>query len=183
MRINVKFQPSEEIRSSFSSNDEVYHPYFGEFASSGTNDYSDLINKPQINSIVLEGNLTAADLGLGRVYYDTKENWDAQLSLIAEKGAIYVYSNYQTIYDEVGNPIFIAGVKIGDGKAYLIDIPFVTDAMTSALLQHITNTTVHITAAEREFWNNKVSSFIGDDIENLVLSKTMYEKDGELHSF
>lgn len=77
MRINVKFQPSEEIHSSFSSNDEVYHPYFGEFASSGTNDYSDLINKPQINSIVLEGNLTAADLGLGRVYYDTKENWDA----------------------------------------------------------------------------------------------------------
>lgn len=162
MKINVKFQESEEIQSNFVSDDKIYHPYFGEFAGGGigTTDYLQLDNKPQINSITLEGNLTAEELGLGKVYYDTKENWDAQTHLITERAAIYVYTNYEIIYDAVGNPIEIAGLKIGDGTSYLIDMPFVSDKITAMLLSHIGDNTIHITAAERDFWNNAAQSAI-----------------------
>ena len=92
--------------------------------------------------------------------------------MIGKEGCIYIYSDYQTITDDVGNVKFIPGIRIGDGKAYLIDLPFVSEAMTAALMEHINNTEVHITAAEREFWNNKVSCYIdAEDNENLVLSK------------
>ena len=49
----------------------------------------------------------------------------------------------------------IPAVKIGDGLAYLIDLPFI-DASVTRLMEHINNTQIHITQAEREFWNNKV---------------------------
>lgn len=176
MKVNVKFQECENFKVGFNQNNQVFHPYFGEFASGGgTNNYETLINKPQINSITLEGNLTAEQLGLGRVYYDTKENWDAQTYLIAERAAIYVYSNYEVIYDIMGNPAYIAGVKIGDGTSYLIDLPFVTDQMTTMLLAHIGDSAIHLTAAEREFWNNKISCYLDStNSENLILSKSNY---------
>lgn len=137
--------------------------------------YELLTNKPLINSVVLQGNLSARDLGLGNVYYDTTANWDRQTSLVAEQAAVYIYSDYQIIYDEVENPIFVAGIKIGDGTSYLADIPFITDRMAEILLEHISNMTIHITAAEREFWNNKVSAYIDtEDAEALVLSKTNF---------
>ena len=37
----------------------------------------------------------------GQIYYDTKENWNAQRQLIAKRKAIYVYSNYSYTEDEV----------------------------------------------------------------------------------
>lgn len=182
MKINVKFQESEKFKAAFCQNNQIFHPYFGEFASgNGTNNYETLINKPQINSVILEGNLTAEQLGLGRVYYDTKENWNAQIDLIAERAAIYIYSNYETIYDDVDNPTNIAGVKIGDGTSYLIDLPFITDKMTSMLLLHIGNTNIHLTDAEREFWNNKITCYLdNNDLENLILSKSNYVVEGDI---
>lgn len=138
-------------------------------------DYRVLTNKPQINSVTLEGNLSASDLGLGSVFYDTTANWALQPMTIAEYAGIYIYSDHEVIYDEVGNPTFIAGIKIGDGSSYLADMPFITDAMTAMLLQHIGNSAVHLTAAEREFWNNKISCYLNnEDAEILVLSKTDY---------
>lgn len=144
-------------------------------------DYNQLANKPQINSVTLQGNMSAQDLGLGQIYYDTTSNWNRQPDLIAEQAAIYIYSDYHTFYDEVGNPIIIAGVKIGDGSSYLIDMPFITDEMTSMLLKHITNTDVHLTTAEREFWNNKISCYLdGNNVENLVFSKSNFIVEGDI---
>jgi len=92
---------------------------------------------------------------------------------------VYIYSDYQVIYDDVGNPTYIAGIKVGDGTSYLIDMPFITDGMTATILAHITNTTVHLTDAEREFWNNKISCYLDtQDSENLILSKTDYILEG-----
>lgn len=140
-----------------------------------SNDYSELTNKPQINSVTLDGNLSAADLGLGSVHYDTSANWALQPMLVAERAEIYIYSDHEIIYDGVGNPTFVAGIKIGDGTSYLADMPFVTDAMSAMLLQHIGNSSVHLTDAEREFWNNKISCYLNnEDAENLILSKTNY---------
>lgn len=183
MKLNIRFQEQNESFAGLQESDEQILLGFGqtETITKTENDYTKLINKPQINSVTIDGNVSLTDLGLRGIYYDTKENWDMQLSLVAEEGAIYIYSNYQTIYDDVGNPTTIAGIKIGDGTSYLIDMPFVTEAMTSALLRHISNTEVHLTAAEREFWNHKVSAYMShEEAENLILSKTTYEKNGEI---
>ena len=155
---------------------------FGEVqTASGTNDYNRLKNKPSINSIVLEGAISAEDLGLGRVYYDTKENWDSDIGRIAERGVVYIYSNYQYIEDEDGNQIPVAGIRIGDGTSYLIDMPFVSDAATYLITAHIANTEVHVTPQEKRFWNNKVSAYMNRvDEECLELSKTHYELNGEI---
>lgn len=147
----------------------------------GTSDYNKLINKPTINSIELKGALTAHDLGLASVYYDTMANWAQQQSLVTEKAAIYVYSDYGSLVDGAGNVIPIAGIKIGDGSSYLIDMPFITDQLTNIIARHIANGSIHVTAQEKEMWNHKVSSYlISSDPENLVLSKTNYVINGDI---
>ena len=112
------------------------------------------------------------------VHYDTKAAWDMQPQLVAERAEIYVYSDKATLYDGVGNPYFVPGIKVGDGTSYLIDMPFIADEVIFALAQHVNNTTVHITQAERIFWNNKVSGFADPEHDGkLVLSKTTYMED------
>lgn len=146
-------------------------------------DYENLSNKPTINSVTISGNVSLADLGLHGIYYDTKANWDQQVSLVGEEGSIYVYKDAEVIYDEVGNPTFIAGIKVGDGNAYLIDMPFVSADMSAALLRHISDQHVHLTDAERQFWNNKVSAYTDPlNEENLIFSTTHYELDGVILS-
>ena len=118
-----------------------------------------------------------------RVYYlyDTKENWDAQSSLVSEEGVVYIYSNYTTIEDQAGNQTVVAGIKIGDGTSYLIDLPYITDAATYLIISHVSNTGIHVTQAEKEFWNNKVSAYINHtDAECLEISKRYYELNGEI---
>lgn len=97
------------------------------------------------------------------IYFDTKANWDAQSYLIGEEHAIYVYTDY--MQDDGKN---IAGIKIGDGNAYLIDNPF----LDKIYYEHVNDLNVHITALERAFWNNKVTcdeSQVNNEI--LILTK------------
>lgn len=177
MRLNVRM-----------TTDESKIPVkFGEVqtlnAHGGTGDYNDLENKPTINSVVLEGALTASDLGLGSVYYDTTANWNAQSQLIAEAGTVYIYSDYDYVEDASGNRTPIAGIRIGDGTSYLIDMPFVSDKTTQMIVSHVSNSDIHVTTEEKQFWNNKVSAYLsGDAQETLVLSKTNYEMNGVIIS-
>lgn len=113
--------------------------------------------------------------GGGSIFYDTTQNWNLAPQTIAEQAAIYIYSDRNVYEDEVGNPIFVPGIKVGDGSSYLIDLPFVDENVIRALANHVADTTRHITQAERIFWNNKVSSYMDSvDGENLILSKTNY---------
>lgn len=103
----------------------------------------------------------------GEIYYDTEENWNSKPSLISKKGAIYVYSNHS--YKDEDTPI--PAIKIGDGNAYLIDMPFANEDVSDLLNSHVTDHIIHITDEERAFWNNKVGAFISPtDEETLVLS-------------
>lgn len=95
-----------------------------------------------------------------KVYFHTKEYWDAQPTLVSEDQAIYVYTNYQSASGKD-----VAGMKIGDGSSYLIDVPF----MDEVLMSHIQDTTIHITQQEREFWNNKVRSYVSDVSEEELI--------------
>lgn len=97
------------------------------------------------------------------VQSNTKEYWDSNKTLISIKNVIYVYTNYKQSKDGDNIP----GVKIGDGLAYLIDLPFIDVEIT----EHITNTTIHVSQQDRDKWDSKVKCFISEvDIENLYFS-------------
>ena len=89
------------------------------------------------------------------IEWKTAAEWGADTSYVPQKNAILIYTDSNNI-------------KIGDGLAYAVDLPFVTDAVRSEILAalslHALNTEVHITDTERTFWNNKLN----------------YELDGEM---
>lgn len=102
--------------------------------------YNDLLDKP--------------------IHVDTVENWNANKSFIGERGHIYVYSNYQNV-----GGADIPAVKISDGKAYLIDTPFI-DGNRIELEKHINDKSAHITDIERIKWNNGLTCYMSEN-ENL----------------
>lgn len=85
-----------------------------------------------------------------RVMYGTQAYWDGQPELVAQENALYVYTDALT--KDFKN---IARFKVGDGQTLLKDIPF-TDAV---YYDHISDPLIHVSAEDREFWNNKVSCY------------------------
>lgn len=125
----------------------------------GTNNYERLTNKPSINGIELFGDKTADELGLAyKIKYDTVEGWANNTSYIPSEGELIVYTNYST-----KDGVNIPAIKVGDGLAYAVDLPFVGDETRDLYLAHINDTAAHITQDEREFWNNKVRCYINYD--------------------
>lgn len=90
-----------------------------------------------------------------KVLYNTTANWNSNPKLKSKKGYIYIYSDYKQ--NEQGQNI--AGLKVGDGSAFLIDLPFIDELV----YEHINDVVRHITQEERLFWNNKVRCYV--DIE------------------
>jgi len=162
-----------------------FHNPNGMDANFGNNAFFDVSQNPQqdmnagfdsggqLTTGFNSGSPMNAEFGTSsQIYYDTKENWNAQRLLIARKKAIYVYSNYSYIEDEVGNRTYIPAIKIGDGTSYLIDMPFVSDDIRRDLMNHISQDGIHVTEHDRWFWNNKVSAYtLRNDPERLILSK------------
>lgn len=99
-----------------------------------------------------------------RVLYASTATWNSQPQLISARGYIYIYSDYKQ-NDQHQN---IAGMKVGDGSAYLIDMPFVDEL----LYNHVADIQVHISQSEREFWNNKVRCFIDPLNEHKLIFTT-----------
>lgn len=97
----------------------------------------------------------------GKVKSATTAEWAQQTSLTSEKDVIYVYIDHQT--DDGKN---IPGIKIGDGLAYVVDLPFVD----TIYMKHITDTDIHITAEERIKWNKAITADAKSTDENLVFS-------------
>lgn len=91
----------------------------------------------------------------------TTAQWATQTTLVSEKDVIYVYTDHQ-----IKNGKNIPGIKIGDGLAYVVDLPFADDIY----IDHIANTDIHITAGERAKWDKAITANIKQADENLVLS-------------
>ena len=94
---------------------------------------------------------------------DTTENWNSQRTFIPLAGEIIIYTDYDTKTDDNGKKVNIPAIKVGDGKSYGVDLPFVNDDMRDKILAHISNTSIHVTALEKIFWNNKIN--VTDDQE------------------
>ena len=98
---------------------------------------------------------------------DTTENWNAKRDFIPLRGEVIIYTDHGQMDDGFGNMIDVPGIKIGDGGAYLIDLPFVGNDVRYQILQelreHTGNEVIHITQEEREFWNNKLNCEVSAD--------------------
>lgn len=104
----------------------------------------------------------------GQILSNTTEAWNNQLNLVSETRTIYIYTDYQTETDESGNTVYIPGFKVGDGKAYLIDLPFTDDLM----VKHMANQNIHVTAEEKAFWSNKVRAYYSSVEDDTLIFTT-----------
>lgn len=139
MTLNITMQESEELRAIFDDENMQFVADFGE----------------------------AHVLSKDMIFRNTVEGWNRQRDLVSYKNGIYIYTDYQTEEDEQGNIKYIPGIKIGDGKAFLIDLPFTDDLM----IQHIEDLGIHVTPEEKEFWNNKVRTYYSEvDYDTLVFT-------------
>ena len=90
-------------------------------------------------------------------------------------GEIVIYTDRNTI----GNVVY-QGIKIGDGLAYVVDLPFVGDDVYQMILNriedHVNNTNIHVTQDEKNRWNNKLNYSINN--EELIFN-TQQDKDNK----
>ena len=85
-----------------------------------------------------------------QVLSNTTAGWNAQPTLISSLNTVYVYTDYEL--DDNNNPL--PNIKIGDGLAYLIDMPFVSRDK--------------ITPQQIAAWDNKVAVKL-DSVDNEIL--------------
>ena len=124
------------------------------------------LNEPLMQAI---GLTTPVPYGTAKLSIDTLAHWEERPTYIPKKGEIIVYSNRRTV-----GGVDYPGIKIGDGNAYVVDLPFVgddtVDLILDLLYDHINDMDVHIYPEERTGWNAKVSCDI--DGERLILERT-----------
>lgn len=109
--------------------------------------------------------------GFVGIVYGTVAQWDSQPKYIPPKDLLVVYTDYKTFINEKGETVLIPGFKLGDGNAYLIDKPFLDEATSSALEEHIRNREIHITGEERQAWNNKINCIEPQDDDTLIFTR------------
>ena len=127
------------------------HPFSRLKVGDGTTNVNNL---PFINS----SNTPQSDV----VEVDITDNWNQRTDYIPSKGKIIIYldKNKKIIDNETIN---VPAIKIGDGLAYLIDLPFIDDLF----IDHINNINIHITEEKQAFWNNKINC--NDEVINETL--------------
>jgi len=120
-----------------------------------------IINLPFIDANTLNGN---------RVFTDTATNWRAKPTFIPNLGDIIIFLDKETFVKD-NKTVTVPGIKVGDGDAYNLDLPFVGDEILEQLMDHIFNDSIHTTSAEKSFWNNKINC---NDVvvnETLILNR------------
>ena len=107
---------------------------------------------------------------------DTTANWNAASGFVPLKGEIIIYTDYETEnVEENGQTVVktIPNMKIGDGSAYVQDLPFVSQNLRDQLNAHIQNGDVHTTPIEKVFWNNKVNIDDSEEINAELVGETL----------
>ena len=180
--INVGIQPEDRLSLTVTSEDSLdvslsnpeqlnvtLEPFAGQ-GGGGTTDYNALRNRPSINGVTLIGNKTSEELYI--LSENTMAGWRGNASYIPRRGEIVIYTDYAST-NKKGRLVYIPNFKIGDGSAYLADLPFVDEDLRreihDAVWLHEQNAVMHITQAEREFWNAKLNyNMVG---EQLILNR------------
>lgn len=95
---------------------------------------------------------------------DTTENWNRAAGFVPLAGEVIVYNDYkiktyevEEYGERVQKTVNIPNIKIGDGNAYVQDLPFIDADLRDTLMAHIENQELHTTLQEKLFWNNKIN--------------------------
>ena len=91
---------------------------------------------------------------------DTTQHWGEARGFVPLAGEVIIYTDYKNYQKEVNGQIktvLIPAIKIGDGKTYVQDLPFVNEELRDTLMEHINNMDLHVTLGEKTFWNNKIN--------------------------
>ena len=90
------------------------------------------------------------------IKYGTTEYWDGQTGYIPSPGFIVIYSDYKSKTVD-GQTVYIPGIKVGDGNAYVQDLMFIDEDIAEELWEHINNSNIHVTLQEKRSWNKKLN--------------------------
>ena len=124
----------------------------------------------QLSNSEVYNKISALNQALGtkaNIQIKTTNEWKQYIDLISQPNIFYIYTDRYTKEDEEGHIIKYPGIKVGDGSSYLIDLPFVDDLF----YDHIHNMNIHVTLAEKQFWNNKVRTQDSElDEQNLIFT-------------
>lgn len=90
-----------------------------------------------------------------KIVVKTSAEWALLPGFSSEPNTLYVYSDHRTVTKD-GTTYAIPAFKLGDGNAYVVDLPFAT-VDEETFLAHVNNNTVHVTALEKQSWNNKIT--------------------------
>ena len=121
-----------------------------------------------------DGLLSAQDkakLDLLGIYYNTTKYWNELVGFIPKKGEIVIYSDYKSYRDDNDNIVYVPGIKIGSGNAYVQDLVFIDESLSRQLAMHINNTEIHVSLEEKLRWDRKLN--IDDEIfdETIVFNR------------
>ena len=179
ININAEInEVTQSLQASLSSNQHRINAEISSgiiYAISPTAKVEQLPNGNYLITITDKNGTTTAEIENVNEFVKVKttEEWNSDISLISQKGVIYVYSDYITEETESGEQINNPGIKIGDGLAYIVDLPFINGYIEKELLKHINNSNIHVTLDEKNFWNNKFRCYIStknNDQQNLIFT-------------
>ena len=86
---------------------------------------------------------------------DTTAGWDAARGFVPLQGEVIIYLDGSWI-ERDGQKINVPMIKIGDGHAYVQDLPFVDEDLRIKLLAHVDASLLHVSEEDRQFWNHKI---------------------------
>lgn len=96
--------------------------------------------------------------------HDT-EYWNNNPLYVPKLNEIIIYSDYTKDGDNN-----VPAIKIGDGAAYVVDLPFVDNGTAQKLNEliaeynnHILDSIIHVSQEDRDFWNNKLNLSLSDE--------------------
>lgn len=96
--------------------------------------------------VPVSGNATA------NIIAKSTSEWAESTDVLSKASWLYIYTDYR---QEDG--VNVPAIKLGDGHAFVVDLPFFTTGVTET---------------DRQRWDNKVAAKMSDvDIENLILYK------------
>lgn len=99
--------------------------------------------------------------GLDSIKVNTTAAWTLQTDYVPPIGQLVIYIDGNVV-DGKNYPKF----KVGDGNAYVVDLPFTEGEFEATLTDHINNATLHFSEADREKLANSV--ILSLDGENLI---------------
>lgn len=109
--------------------------------------------------------------GGGNILIGTRATWE---NVRGEANTVYVYIDKDSYVDPVDHQTkLVPGFKVGNGNGWLKDQAFETGGVEIRLNDHIANTTVHTTAEEKEFWNNKINIDDANEIHGELLGEEL----------